>query len=83
MNPDVKTKTNIKQAVPFFAVSSMENSFRFYVDGLGCHSYGKNIEEAVANLKQVAEMCIAEEQQTSSNQFIGVREMELTINASA
>lgn len=49
----------------------------------GCHSYGKNIEEAVANLKEVAEMCIAEEQQTSSNQFIGVREMELTINASA
>jgi predicted RNase H-like HicB family nuclease len=49
----------------------------------GCHSYGKNIEEAVANLKEVAEMCIAEEQQPSLNQFIGVREMELTINASA
>lgn len=26
----------------------------------GCHSYGKNIDEALANLKEVAEMCIAE-----------------------
>ena len=35
MNPEVKTKANIKQAVPFFAISNMENSLRFYVDGLG------------------------------------------------
>ncbi len=35
MNPDIKTKTNIKQTVPFFAISNMENSLRFYVDGLG------------------------------------------------
>jgi predicted RNase H-like HicB family nuclease len=28
----------------------------------GCHSYGKNIDEALANLKEVAEMCIAEQQ---------------------
>jgi len=34
MNSDVKARPNIKQAVPFFAVSSMENSLRFYVDGL-------------------------------------------------
>jgi len=26
---------NVKQAVPFFGVTSMENSLRFYVDGLG------------------------------------------------
>lgn len=49
----------------------------------GCHSYGKNIDEALANLKEVAEMCIAEQQESALNQFIGVREMELTINASA
>jgi lactoylglutathione lyase len=30
-----KTQTNVKQAVPFFGVSSMEASLRFYVDGLG------------------------------------------------
>ena len=27
--------SNVKQAVPFFAVSNMENSLRFYVGRLG------------------------------------------------
>ena len=49
----------------------------------GFHSYGKDIDEALANLKEVAEMCIAEQKQVDTNQFIGVREMELTINATA
>jgi hypothetical protein len=35
MNPEQKTRTNVKQAVPFFFVSNMEESVRFYVDGLG------------------------------------------------
>jgi catechol 2,3-dioxygenase-like lactoylglutathione lyase family enzyme len=29
------TKANVKQAVPFFGVTNMEASLRFYVDGLG------------------------------------------------
>ena len=29
------TSVNVKQAVPFFGVTSMESSLRFYVDGLG------------------------------------------------
>ena len=29
------TTTNVKQAVPFFGVTNMESSLRFYVDGLG------------------------------------------------
>jgi lactoylglutathione lyase len=29
------TRENVKQAVPFFGVSNMEASLRFYVDGLG------------------------------------------------
>jgi lactoylglutathione lyase len=29
------TSVNVKQAVPFFGVSNMEASLRFYVDGLG------------------------------------------------
>jgi uncharacterized glyoxalase superfamily protein PhnB len=29
------TKANVKQAVPFFHVTDMEASLRFYVDGLG------------------------------------------------
>lgn len=35
MSPDPATHTNVKQAVPFFAVTSMDTSLRFYVDGLG------------------------------------------------
>jgi len=35
MSQEMKTQTNVKQAVPFFGVSSMEASLRFYVDGLG------------------------------------------------
>lgn len=27
----------------------------------GCHTYGKDINEALANLKEVAEICIGEE----------------------
>jgi catechol 2,3-dioxygenase-like lactoylglutathione lyase family enzyme len=35
METQTKTATNVQQAVPFFMVSSMEDSLRFYVDGLG------------------------------------------------
>ena len=29
------TSVNVKQAVPFFGITNMEASLRFYVDGLG------------------------------------------------
>jgi catechol 2,3-dioxygenase-like lactoylglutathione lyase family enzyme len=32
---NVKAAANVKQAVPFFMVTDMEASLRFYVDGLG------------------------------------------------
>jgi lactoylglutathione lyase len=35
METQIKTEVNVQQAVPFFMVSSMEASLRFYVDGLG------------------------------------------------
>lgn len=35
MTTHTKTEVNVQQAVPFFMVSSMEASLRFYVDGLG------------------------------------------------
>ena len=35
MPVETMTSANVKQAVPFFAVTSMEASLRFYVDGLG------------------------------------------------
>ena len=34
-NAALATETNVQQAVPFFMVSNMEASLRFYVDGLG------------------------------------------------
>jgi catechol 2,3-dioxygenase-like lactoylglutathione lyase family enzyme len=35
MNVATITTANVKQAVPFFGVTNMESSLRFYVDGLG------------------------------------------------
>lgn len=36
---------NLQQAVPFFAVSNLENSLRYYVDGLGFGMTNKWIDE--------------------------------------
>jgi lactoylglutathione lyase len=35
MATETKTEANVQQAVPFFRVSNMETSLRFYVNGLG------------------------------------------------
>jgi len=35
MPVETMTSTKVKQAVPFFGVTNMESSLRFYVDGLG------------------------------------------------
>jgi lactoylglutathione lyase len=35
MTPETKPEPNVVQAVPFFMVSNMEASLRFYIDGLG------------------------------------------------
>jgi len=35
MKPDAKVKANVQQAVPFFMVVNIEQSLRFYRDGLG------------------------------------------------
>jgi catechol 2,3-dioxygenase-like lactoylglutathione lyase family enzyme len=39
------TTANVKQAVPFFAVSNIDASLRFYVDGLGFTMTKKWIDE--------------------------------------
>ena len=36
MDTSVATASNVKRAVPFFMISNMEESLRFYRDGLGC-----------------------------------------------
>ncbi|MGA8150162.1 MAG: VOC family protein [Terriglobales bacterium] len=45
MNLETKTAANVKQAVPFFRVSNMEESVRYYVDGLGFEMTKKWIDE--------------------------------------
>jgi lactoylglutathione lyase len=35
MTTQTKTAPNIQQAVPFFGITDMESSLRFYIDGLG------------------------------------------------
>ena len=49
----------------------------------GCHSYGSTIDEALGNLKEVVTMCIDEQPVEEQNKFIGVREMEFKMPASA
>lgn len=36
METAVETKVNVKSSVPFFGVTNMERSLKFYIDGLGC-----------------------------------------------
>ncbi len=48
-----------------------------------CHTYGKTINDAMENLKEVIEICVAEEPSESVNTFIGIREIEFQIPASA
>ncbi len=40
----MKTEANVKQAVPFFAVSNIEKSIKYYVDGLGFKMTNKWID---------------------------------------
>jgi predicted RNase H-like HicB family nuclease len=47
----------------------------------GCHSYGKTIDEALSNIKEVIDICIDEEKEKaiSINRFVGFREMQVSI----
>lgn len=45
METQTKTETNVQQAVPFFAVTNIEASILFYVDGLGFQMTKKWIDE--------------------------------------
>ena len=47
MHPGSKLEANVKQAVPFFGVTNMEQSLRFYVDGLGFQMKKKWIDEGI------------------------------------
>ena len=42
----------------------------------GCHSYGKTVDEAMTNIREVIAMCLEEEEPKQLNHFIGFREIE-------
>jgi predicted RNase H-like HicB family nuclease len=47
----------------------------------GCHSYGKTIDDALINIKEVIDMCLDEEKEKTSgiNRFVGFRDMQVSI----
>ncbi len=46
----------------------------------GCHSYGKTIDEALENIREVIEMCLEETKVEELNKFVGFRELEVARN---
>lgn len=47
----------------------------------GCHSYGKTIDEAMANIREVIDLCLEETEPDSLNHYVGFRELELPAHA--
>ena len=47
----------------------------------GCHSYGKTLEEAMANIREAAELCLEDQDPAPAGRFVGVRDLELTVDA--
>jgi len=47
MDSETRTEANVRQAVPFFAVSDIQVSLRYYVDGLGFEMTRQWIDEGV------------------------------------
>lgn len=48
----------------------------------GCHSYGKTVDEALKNIKEVIGLCLEEEKDTQNhflNRFIGFRELQVLL----
>lgn len=47
----------------------------------GCHSYGKTLEEALANIREAAELALEDGESATPARFVGVRDLELTVDA--
>lgn len=47
----------------------------------GCHSYGKTIDEALENIREVIDMCLEETKVEEINKFVGFRELEVAQSA--
>ncbi|HMQ77893.1 MAG TPA: type II toxin-antitoxin system HicB family antitoxin [Flavobacteriales bacterium] len=46
----------------------------------GCHSYGRTVDEAIANVREVIAMCMEEERPERLNRFVGFREIEVPVD---
>nr|WP_256969533.1 type II toxin-antitoxin system HicB family antitoxin [Crenothrix polyspora] len=44
-----------------------------------CRSYGKTLDEALANIQEVIELCLEEQNEEFSNVFIGIRDIEIAV----
>lgn len=51
----------------------------------GCHSYGKTIDDALANIREVIDMCIDEQKENGLeiNHFVGFREIQISLKNEA
>lgn len=52
----------------------------------GCHSYGKTVDEALKNIKEVIGLCLEEENENEKqtrvlNRFIGFRELQISLKS--
>lgn len=45
----------------------------------GCHSYGKTVEEALKNIKEVIEICLDEINEEELNEYVGIETIEISI----
>lgn len=49
----------------------------------GCHSYGKTVDEAIANIREAIALCMEEQQPEPINRFVGLREIEVPLTRKA
>lgn len=49
----------------------------------GCHSYGKTVDEALKNIKEVIELCLEEISEEDLNQYVGIETIEINIPVNA
>ena len=77
----------IKNKVLHLPILIEQDEDKFYIVSCpifkGCHSYGKTIDEALSNIREVIEMCIEEEKENISqiNDFVGFREIQVNVQA--
>ncbi|KAK3604910.1 hypothetical protein CHS0354_000573 [Potamilus streckersoni] len=63
-----------------FAVAFLGSSETLHWFHIGCHSYGKTIDEAMVNIREAVELCLEERPSVKkANHFIGVRDVEIVL----